>query len=170
MPFYTAIIAVLGAFLFWYIFLRQPQQKNGANGSARQQGENGAMPVQVASPVALINDPVSATATFLIALAAAENQLDDKAEALIKSEITRVMGVTQVNDLYDFSHQAAKQVTDPSNLMIRFARIWVNDLGPDERHDIYEMAVKVVHAQGEPTDLQAVCLKQLASRLDISTT
>lgn len=167
MPLYTAIIAALGAFLFWYVFLRQSQQQNGL---ANQQGDRGGIPAQVASPVALINDPVSATATFLIALAAAENQLDDKAEALIKSEITRVMGVEKVNDLYDFSRHAAEQVTDPSNLMIRFARIWVSDLGPDERQDIYEMALKVVHLRGEPTDLQAVCLKQLASRLGLSTT
>lgn len=171
MPFYTALIAALGAFLFWYVFLRRPSQGDGRNVPVRQHdgstSQRRIVPPQISSPVALINDPVSATATFLIALAATERQLDEEAEALIKREITEVMGVTKVDDLYDFARNAAEQVTDPSNLMIRFARIWVSDLDAKERQDVYNMAVKVADLHGGPTDLQAVTLKQLAGRLDI---
>lgn len=170
MPFYTALIAMLGAFLFWFVFLRRPTDGNGFRGPGARSGSGAArrmVPRQISSPVALVNDPISATATFLIALAESENQLDAAAEAHIKREITEVMGVTKVDDLYAFSKNAADQVTDPSNLMIRFARIWV-ELDQAQRQDVYDMAVRMAQLHNGPTESQAVCLRQLAGRLGVS--
>ncbi len=167
MPFYTALIALLGAYLYWYFFLRQtpekPRRMSGPQSDNDASHRNA--PQQSASPVALINDPVTATTTFLIALAA-EDKLDAAAESQIKDDISTVMGVAKPDDLYVFARHAAEQVTDPSNLMIRFARLWV-DVGVKERQDVYDMAVRVAALNGGPTDMQAVCLKQLALRLSV---
>jgi hypothetical protein len=170
MPFYTALIAALGAFLFWYVFLRRPPQGNG--GQNTQQGypdpaSQRSIPQQPASPVTLVNDPVSATATFLIALARAENQLDSETETLIKKDISEIMGVTRVDELYSFALNAAEQVTDPSNLMIRFGGLWVNNLDMPQRQDVYDMASRVANLHGAPSDLQLASLKQLAGRLGL---
>ncbi|MEN3931546.1 hypothetical protein WJT86_10830 [Microvirga sp. W0021] len=172
MPFYTALFAALGAFLFWYLFLRRPSQ---GSGDIRQVGSRGQragvgqrpVPQQVSSPVTMVNDPVSATTTFLVSLAQAENQLDDEVAGQIKQEVANVMGVTRVDELYNFALAAASSVTDPSNLIIRFARIWVGDLDQSQKQDVYDMAVRVADSHGGPTELQAVCLKQLADKLGV---
>lgn len=170
MPFLTAVIAALGAFMFWSFFLRTPQ--NGPNARPTQGGEEvGPLRPQrttsAASTVSLINDPLSATATFLVALALTENRLDADTEALIKEQISTVMGVTRVDDLYAFAFGAAEQANDPANLMIRFARIWI-DLEKEQRQSVYDMASKVAYLHGDATELQKVCLRQLAGRLGLS--
>lgn len=172
MPFLTAVIAALGAFLFWYFFLRTPQNGQGGPNARRTQGNEEVGPLRpqgassAASTVSLINDPLSATATFLVALALTENRLDAETEALIKNQISTEMGVTRVDELYSFAYGAAEQTSDPANLMIRFARIWI-DLEKEQRQSVYDMASKVVYLHGDATELQKVCLRQLAGRLGL---
>jgi|GEM_PF-1883444 len=172
MPFLTAVIAALGAFLFWYFFLRDSRDSGkDSRGTQRSAEEVGPLRPQgassAASTVSLINDPISATATFLVALALTENRLDAETEMLIKNDISSIMGVTRVEELYAFAHGAAEQTNDPANLMIRFARIWI-DLEKEQRQSVYDMASRVAYLHGDATELQKVCLRQLAGRLGLS--
>lgn len=173
MPILVAIATALGLAAFWYYRLRDvgraahevvdvAQRARGAYRRKRFRNK------VESSPVAAVDDPAAAAAAFLISLAASRGSLTSRAEAAIRGEMRDVMAVPNVDEAFVFARWVADHVHDPGDLSLRFSKLWIGQLQPAERADLYAMASRIAAVDGEPTDLQIGCLRALHVRLGLT--
>lgn len=173
MPILVAIATALGLAAFWYYRLRDV-------GSAAPEVADAAQRIRGAcrrkrfrnraesSPVAAVDDPAAAATAFLISLAASRGSLTPEAEAAIKAQMRDVMAVPNVDGAFVFARCVADHVHDPGDLSLRFSKLWIAHLQPEERADLYDMASRIAALDGDPTDLQIGCLRALHVRLGLT--
>jgi uncharacterized tellurite resistance protein B-like protein len=104
---------------------------------------------------------------MLVSLASPDGHLSDVARETIRVEMRNVIDPERLDETFTFGSWLARQVTDPNDLSLKFAKLWLNALTPDERLDFYRMAARIVAADGEPTDLQRESLHRLKDRLGL---
>jgi uncharacterized tellurite resistance protein B-like protein len=173
MPVLVTILAALGAAAFWYYRVK-------AIGAVAHDAADVAQRVRGAyrrkrfkhraesSAFAAVDDPAAAATAMLISLATADGRLTNAAEETIKGEMRRVMAPADLDETFTFGCWLAGQATDPSDLSLRFAKLWTTALTTAERSELYDMASRVAAAGGEPTDLQRVALLRLKDRLGLT--
>jgi hypothetical protein len=120
------------------------------------------------SPIESVGDPAAAAVAMLIALASSRGLLSPAAETAIKGEMRNVMALTNIDEVFTFARWVAEHANDPGNLTLRFSKLWMSALQPSERADLHAMASRIAAVDGEPTDLQAGCLKALHVRLGLT--
>jgi uncharacterized tellurite resistance protein B-like protein len=166
------VLAVLGAVIFWIHRLRgagtlahaaldTAQRVRGFSRRKRfcSQAEG--------SPLTAVDDPAAAAAAMMVSLAASRGTLSAVSEDRIKDEIRHSMGLAHGDEIYAFGRWISDQVLDPNSLSLRFARLWLDALQPMERREFYEMCLRVILADGEPTSLQAGAAMRLKERLGL---
>jgi hypothetical protein len=169
----AAFLAVLGAGAYWCYRMRAVGQAHSGVGDAAQRIRGDCRRKlsrnKVESfPIAAVNDPAAAAAAFLISLAASRGGLTPASEAAIKAEIRDVMALPHVDDAFVFARRVADHARDPGDLSLRFSKLWVSQLDPFERGDLYGMASRIAAIDGEPTELQIGCLRALYVRLGLT--
>ncbi len=175
MPVLLAMLGALGAAAFWFYRMRDmgraahevvdaAQRARGAYRRKRFRDK------AESSPIASVEDPAAAAVAMLIALASERGSLSPAAEEAIKAEMRQVMAIPNIDETFTFARWVAGHVTDPNTLSLRFAKLWIAALELSERADLYDMASRVVQADGEPTDLQISCLRALRDRLGLTRT
>jgi hypothetical protein len=120
------------------------------------------------SPIASVNDPAEAATALLIALASSRGHLSPVAEAAIKDEMRTTIGQSNVDEAFRCARRVADHANDPGDLTLRFAKLWMSALQPSERAELHAMATRIAAVDGEPTDLQAGCLRALQIRLGLT--
>jgi hypothetical protein len=173
MPFLIGILAALGAAAFWYYRMR-------AIGRMAHEAVDAAQRVRGAfrrrrfrskvesSPFAAVDDPAAAAAAMLIALAGPDGRLSPAAEEAVRDELRRIVAPAGLDETFTFGSWLAGQATDPSDISLRFAKLWMGALTAEERAELHDMASRVVATAGEPTDLQNVALLRLKDRLGLT--
>jgi len=173
MPILLAILGAIGAAAFWYYRLRDAgraahevvdaaQRVRGAYRRKRYRAK------AESSPIEAVDDPATAAVAMLIALASERGTLSPAAEQAIRADMQQVMGLSRVDETFIFAKWVAAHATDPNNLSLRFSRLWLAALQPEERADLYAMAARVAEVDGEPTAIQVNCLKTLGDRLALT--
>lgn len=173
MPVLLAIIGALGAAAFWYYRLRDAGRAANEIVEAAQRARGAFRRKRFrakaeSSPIEAVEDPAAAAVAMLIALASERGPLSPAAEEAIKAEMRQTMGLSQPDETFTFAKWVAAHVTDPNTLSLRFARLWLAALQPEERADLHAMAVRVAEVDGEPTAIQVNCLKTLKDRLALT--
>lgn len=120
------------------------------------------------SPIETVTDPAAATVAMLISLATERGNLSTASEEAIKAEMQHVMGLVAVEEIYTFSKWVAGHTTDPNTMSLRFGKLWNENLQLSERADFYEMAKRIVVADGRPNDVQLSALRTLQDRLGLT--
>lgn len=173
MPVLMAIISALGVAIFWYYRIRDVGHVAGEVVDAAQRARGAYRRKQFrkkveSSPIEAVDDPAAAATAMLISLACERGELSLAAEQAIKAEMQHVMGLPNVIETFTFARWVAGHATDPNTLSLKFAKLWITKLDESQRADIYDMAKRVVEADGEPTHSQISALKALASRLGLT--
>jgi len=171
-PIILAIVAALGAFAVWYFRLRALGQvaSEVIDGAERARGAYRRKRFRAkaeSSPIAAVEDPAAAASAMLIALAAPEGRLSERAEAAVKREMSAGMGLADVEEAFAFARWVADHADDPNHFSLKFAKLWRTKLTTEERADFYAMACHVAAADGSPTALQRESLVRLKDRLGL---
>ena len=165
------ILGVVGALTFWYFRLKQlhgaasevvdvADRVRGAlrRRSFRKKTEG--------SPLTAIDDPVTAAAVMMYAIATVDGAPGNAAEAVIRNELARIAPGADIEELLTFAGWAARQVDDPDNVSLKLAGIWRRTLTSGERKDLYAMTERVADC-GEQSPIKSNALRTLGSRLSI---
>ena len=120
-----------------------------------------------AAPVEAVEDPMAAAVIMMIAIAAQEHPLTPAAEAVIRNEVVKTMGIADPTELLVFGKWVASHVEDANNVSLRYAKLWIRDLSEGERKDFVQMVKRVAAADGEVTVRQQLKIAKLVERLGL---
>jgi hypothetical protein len=167
-----AIVAALSATAFWYYRLRPI-------GQGTHEAVDGAQTLVAAvrrrrfhkqvesSPFLAVQDPGTAAAVMLVALATMEGALTQAAEDAIKAELRTILNPAACDETFSFACWLAGKATDANDVSLRFSKLWTACLTLDERLHFYAMAKKVTAIAGEPDDARGQTLARLKDRLGL---
>lgn len=173
MPALLAVLGALGAAIFWYYRLRDMGHAAGevVDAAQRMRGSYRRKRFRMKaerSPIEAVDDPAAAAVAMLIGLANERGELSIAAQEAIKAEMEHVMGLTNIVETFTFARWVAGHATDPNTLSLKFSKLWIASLEPSQLEDIYEMAKRVIEADGEPTQGQIGALRALRDRLGLT--
>ena|SRR5437868_5885977 len=168
-----AIAGIVGAAAFWYWRLKAVKEATDdvADIAGRAWGKWKRYKFSKkaeASPVEAVDDPVAAAVIMMIAVAAEEHPLTSAAEATIRDEVTKTMGIADPTELLVFGRWVASHVEDANNVSLRYTKLWVRDLSENERADFVQMVRRVAAADGEVTARQQLKIAKLKERLGLN--
>jgi hypothetical protein len=171
----AAILSIPGAAASWFYRMRAAGQALSEIGDAAQRIRGTYRRKRLrnkadSSPIASVEDPAAAAAAFLISVAGSRGSLTPEAEAAIKAQMRDVMALFDVDEAFVSARWVADHVHNPGDLSVRFSKLWIGQLEPKERAELYEMASRIAAVDGEPTVLQIGCLRALHVRLGLTRT
>jgi hypothetical protein len=112
------------------------------------------------SPLAVIDDPATA-AVVLLHVAASEDGTGGPAkETAIHDEVKNTMKVSDPTELITFGKWTASHASDSKSIMMRYGKIWNENLSTAERGDLVGMVERVMLAG------QTTLATEQRSRLD----
>ena len=120
-----------------------------------------------AAPVEAVDDPVAAAVIMMMAIASEEHPLTQAAEAAIRGEVTKTMGIAEPTELMVFSKWVASHIEDANNVSLRYAKLWMRDLSESERADFVKMVRRVAAVDGEVSARQQSKIAKLNERLGL---
>lgn len=166
------LLAILGGAAFWYWRLKAVKEATDdvTDMAGRAWGKWKRYKFRKkaeASPVEAVDDPVAAAIIMMIAVACEEHPLTPAAEARIRDEVVRTMGIEDPTEVMVFGKWVASHVEDANNVSLRYAKLWMRDLSAGERTDFVQMVKRVAAADGEVTARQQFKIAKLEERLGL---
>ncbi len=164
-------VAILGAAAAWYWRLKVIKETTDdvANMAGHAWGKWKRYKFRrkaEASPVEAVDDPVAAAVIMMIAVASEEHPLTPAAETAIRTAVMK-MGIADPTELMVFGKWVASHVEDANNVSLRYAKLWLRDLKPEERADLVQMVRRVAAADGEVSARQQLKIVRLRERLGL---
>lgn len=164
------LLAILGGAAFWYWRLKAVKEATDdvTDMAGRAWGKWKRYKFRKkaeAAPVEAVDDPVAAAVIMMMAVASEEHPLTSTAEALIRDEVTKTMGIADPTEVMVFAKWVASHVEDANNVSLRYAKLWMRDLSESEREDFVQMVRRVAAADGEVTARQQLKIAKLKERL-----
>jgi hypothetical protein len=98
------------------------------------------------SPLAVIDDPATAAVVLLHVTATEDGSLGPDKEATIRHEVTNTMHIADPTELITFGKWTASHATDSKSIMMRYGKIWIENLSVAERSDLVAMVERVMLA------------------------
>jgi hypothetical protein len=170
MPVLIAIAAALGAAAFWYYRLRAFGQvaHEAVDGAQRLRGayrRNRFRKQVESSPFLAVQDPATAAAVMLVALATVRGRLTPTVEDAIRAELAAIVEPDACEETFTFGCWLAGQANDPNDVSLRFSKLWTGTLTHDERLQFYAMASRIAGIDGGADETQRHTLARLKDRL-----
>lgn len=168
-----AIAGIIGAAAFWYWRLKAVKEATDdvTDMAGRAWGKWKRYKFSKkaeAAPVEAVDDPVAAAVIMMLAVAAEERPLTPAAEAAIRDEVTKTMGIADPTELLVFGKWVASHVEDANNVSLRYTKLWMRDLSESERAGFVQMVRRVAAADGEVTARQQLKIAKLKERLGLN--
>jgi uncharacterized tellurite resistance protein B-like protein len=126
---------------------------------------NGSMVAFRALSWKAVDDPVAAAVILMMAVASEEHPLTQTAEAVIRKEVAKTIGIADPTEVMVFGKWVASHVEDANNVSLRYAKLWMRDLSESEREDLVQMVRRVAAADGEVSARQQLKIAKLRERL-----
>lgn len=101
------------------------------------------------SPLAVIDDPASAAAILLYAMANEHGAIGPDIEELIRNEVVSTIAPQDVTELLTFSKWTAAHATDANSVILRYGDIWRNQLSTVEKEGLVAMVKRVAFAMSK---------------------
>lgn len=98
------------------------------------------------SPLAVIDDPATAAVVLMHVVAAEDNNAGPAKEEVIRLEVTNTMRIADPTELITFGKWTASHATESKSLMMRYGKIWIENLSSAERGDLVSMVERVMLA------------------------
>lgn len=103
------------------------------------------------SVLAAIDDPALAATVFLFALANEEPGSLHHSEPEIREQAARIVPAAELDEVLSYAQWAARDITDPRDVVRRFKPLWREKLTREERAELVAMA-EAVAGHGEADD------------------
>jgi len=169
-----AVLGILGAGAFWWYRIKYMGQAADEIVDTAQRARGAFKRRQFrkkvdAATIDAIDEPRTAAAVLLVAMASNGGRMSDVQEQFIADAMRRVMSVENPAEELVFAKWAAADVVDLTNLVSRLSRVWTTKLNMAERLELYDLARKVSALEGEPDDAMISSLQRLRDRLGIAS-
>jgi hypothetical protein len=144
-----AVVAVLGAAAFWWYRIKYMSEAAGevADAVGRVQGslKRGKLRKKAAlSPITAIDDPVTAAATVITAIAAEGIAVSDALERRVRDEIRPIAASDkQLDEAVIYAKWASDQVADVPTVIDKTTLLLKPRLTDDEKHELVAMLIRV---------------------------
>ena len=148
MPFLIAVLGIVGAAAVWWYRVKYMSQAAGevADAIGRVQGtfRRGKLRKKAAlAPVAAIDDPVTAAATVIMAIAAEEVPVSEALEKRVRAEISAIAeSDKKLDEAIIYARWASDQVADVPTVIDKTAELLRPLLSEDEKHQLLAMVAR----------------------------
>jgi hypothetical protein len=82
------------------------------------------------------------------------------AEAAIKKEVEESMKITDSTEILTFGKWTASHATDSNNVILRYGKLWAENLSVKEREDLLSMISRICDLPGSTSQPAARSLRQ----------
>lgn len=97
-------------------------------------------------PLAVIDDPATAAVVLMHVVATEDGNHGHAKEEAIRNEVTTTMRVDDPTELITFGKWTATHASDSKSIMMRYGKIWIENLSAAERTDLVAMVERVMLA------------------------
>jgi hypothetical protein len=98
------------------------------------------------SPLAVVDDPATAAVVLMHVVASEDHTTGPAKEEAIRTEVVSTMRMDDPTELLTFSKWTASHATDSKSIMMRYGKIWNENLSTAERSDLLGMVERVMMA------------------------
>lgn len=112
------------------------------------------------SPLEVIDDPATAAVILMNVIATEDGVPGHIAEAAIKKEVEVSMGITDSMEILTFGKWTAAHATDSNNVILRYGKLWAENLSVKEREDLLGMISRICDLPGATSQPAARTLRQ----------
>ncbi len=98
------------------------------------------------SPLAVIDDPATAAVVLMHVAAMEDGPISPVKETTIRYEVVNTMQMLDPTEIITFGKWTATHATDSKSLMMRYGKIWNENLTTKERGDLVAMVERVMLA------------------------
>lgn len=98
------------------------------------------------SPLAVIDDPATAAVVLMHVVVSDDGPISPVKEATIHHEIVNTMAMADPTEIITFGKWTASHATDSKSIMMRYGKIWNENLSTRERSDFVAMIERIMLA------------------------
>lgn len=175
MPYILALVSILVAGAFWWFRMREVGRAAGeiADTVGKVQGtfrRKRFLNKADLSPIAAINDPVTAAATVIMAIAAEDRLVSEAQEQRVRTEIKKIAGDDKLLDeAMVYAKWASNQIVDVSTVIIKTTDLLNQRLDHVEKEQLVAMVLAATPAdERQPIFPQRIALLRRRLQVDAS--
>jgi hypothetical protein len=112
------------------------------------------------SPLEVIDDPATAAVILMNVITTEDGIPGHIAEAAIKKEVEESMKIEDSMELLTFGKWTAAHATDSSNVILRYGKLWAENLSVKEREEFLSMIARICDLPGATSQPAARTLRQ----------
>ncbi len=112
------------------------------------------------SPLEVIDDPATAAVILMNVIATEDGVPGHVAEAAIKKEVEGSMGISDSLEILTFAKWTANHAPDSNTVILRYGKLWHENLTVREREDLLAMISRICDLPGSTSQPAARTLRQ----------
>jgi hypothetical protein len=116
------------------------------------------------SPLEVIDDPATAAVILMNVIATEDGVPGHIAEAAIKKEVEQSMGISDSMELLTFGKWTANHAPDSNTVILRYGKLWSENLSIKEREDLLSMISRICDLPGATNPAANKTLRQTKLR------
>ncbi len=116
------------------------------------------------SPLEVIDDPATAAVILMNVIATEDGVPGHIAEAAIKKEVEQSMGITDSMEILTFGKWTANHAPDSNTVILRYGKLWSENLSVKEREDLLSMISRICDLPGATNPAANKTLRQTKLR------
>lgn len=116
------------------------------------------------SPLEVIDDPATAAVILMNVIATEDGVPGHVAEAAIKKEVEQSMGLSDSMEILTFGKWTASHATDSNAVIMRYGKLWAENLTVKEREELLAMISRICDLPGSATPAASKTLRQTRLR------
>jgi hypothetical protein len=116
------------------------------------------------SPLEVIDDPATAAVILMNVIATEDGVLGHIAEAAIKKEVEHSMGISDSMEILTFGKWTANHAPDSNTVILRYGKLWSENLSIKEREDLLSMISRICDLPGATNPAANKTLRQTKLR------
>jgi hypothetical protein len=116
------------------------------------------------SPLEVIDDPATAAVILMNVIATEDGVPGHIAEAAIKKEVEQSMGISDSMEILTFGKWTANHAPDSNTVILRYGKLWSENLSVKEREDLLSMISRICDLPGATNPAANKTLRQTKLR------
>jgi hypothetical protein len=116
------------------------------------------------SPLEVIDDPATAAVILMNVIANEDGVPGHIAEAAIKNEVEHSMGISDSMEILTFGKWTANHAPDSNTVILRYGKLWSENLTVKEREDLLSMISRICDLPGATSPAASKTLRQTKLR------
>jgi hypothetical protein len=122
------------------------------------------------SPLEVIDDPATAAVILFHVIQVEDGISGPEADAALRREVVETIGITDPGEIITFGKWTANHASDANTVILRYGKLWSDNLTVREREGLVDMATRICHGPqvATLTSIQTARLARLRQRLGLA--